>query len=69
MVGFIQFKKPAKMVYLTGHGPNGCQGLKGFKGSLCQGLKGFKGSLRGHDLKGLDVKGLKSVQDLGLQGC
>ena len=46
-----------------------CQGLKGFKGSLCQGLKGFKGSLRGHDLKGLDVKGLKRFQDLGLQGC
>ena len=39
------------------------------QGFLCQGLKGFKGSLRGHDLEGLDVKGLESVQDLGLQGC
>ena len=69
MVGLIQFTEPTRMVYLTGHGPHGCQGVKGFKGSLYQGLKGFKGSLRGHDLKGPDVKGLKKFQDLGFHGC
>ena len=35
MVGLIQFTKPARMVYLTGHGPHvGVKVLKGFKGSL-----------------------------------
>ena len=48
MVGLIQLTKPARMVHLKGHGPFGCQGLKGFKGSL-----------RGHGLKNLNVKGFK----------
>ena len=47
----------ARMVYLTGHGPCGCQGIKELKGPS-----------RGHGLKDLDVKGFKSLQVLGLQG-
>ena len=32
----------ARMVYLMGHGPCGCQGMKEFKGPLgCHGFKGF----------------------------
>jgi hypothetical protein len=34
MVCLIQHTKPSKVVYLTGHGPCGCQGSKGFQGSL-----------------------------------
>ena len=40
--------------------------VQGFLMSRVEGVQKF---LRGHDLEGLDVKGLESVQDLGLQGC
>ena len=36
----------ARMVFLTGHGPCGCQVIKEFKGPL-----------RGHGFKGINVKG------------
>ena len=36
----------ARMVYHTGHGPYGCQGIKELKGPS-----------QGHGLKGLNVKG------------
>ena len=50
----------ARMVYLTGHVPCGCQGIKEFKGPL-----------RGHGFKGLNVKGYEmspSPRASGSQG-
>ena len=40
----------ARMVYLTGHGPCGYQGIKEFKGPL-----------RGHGFKGLNIKSFEKA--------
>ena len=50
----------ARMVYLTGHWPCGCQGIKEFKGPL-----------RGHGFKGHNFKGFEkspSPRASGFQG-
>ena len=61
MVGLIQLTKPARTVYLTGHGPFGCQGVKVLKGTL-----------RGHGLKRSQtskvLKRFKDPRASGFQG-
>ena len=47
----------ARIVYLTGHGP--CE---------CQGIKEFKGLLRGHGFAGLNVKGPENSPNPGAPG-
>ena len=63
MVGLIQLTKPARMVYLIGHGPCGCQGLNGFKGSLRGSwLKGSKTSKVLKSFKGSRASGFQGLK-------
>ena len=66
MVGLIQLTKPARMVYLTGHGPCACRVSKRFKVSLRGAW--LKWSHTPKVLKVQRSKGFRVSRDKGFQG-